>query len=169
MKLIRTIALFILALAIVKCTAHAADTGKTARWIDSITAAPVAVLKTADIDGASTLGAGVDLGVGLNKFVSLHATAIAFEDNHWRGSTVDESELYGKATFARYKNESFTLYGKGGAVRDWGQDLWGFGVGLGAELKFNKRVSLAADYTLRAWFKERDKDSLARALVNISF
>lgn len=170
MKLIRTILLIAVALAIIKVSARAADAQSTAKFIDSITVAPVAALRAENITGEHHFGTGLDLGVGVNKFVSVHVTALGFEDpDNWKGSTVDESELYGKATFARFKNESFSLYGKGGVVREWGLDLWGFGVGAGGQLVFSQRFSLAADYTVRAWFKERDKDSLARALVNISF
>lgn len=169
MKTIRTILLFIIALGICKCTSHAGDARNTARFIDSITVAPVAALTQQDITGPSTFSTGLDLGVGVNKFVSLHLSAMTSEAGQWRGGAVDESELYGKATFAKFAKESFTLYGKGGAVRDWSGEVWGFGVGAGAELKINQTVSLAADYTLRAWFKQRDKDAQLRALINLSF
>jgi hypothetical protein len=170
MKTLRTILLLAAALAICKVyTAHAGDAGSTARFIDSITVAPVGALTQADLNGKGTYSAGLDLGVSINPFVSIHGSALASEAGDWRGGVVDESEFYGKAVFARFKNESFALYGKGGAVRDWTADLWGFGVGAGAELRLTKRFSLAADYTIRAWFKERDKDGQIRALVNVSF
>ena len=148
--------------------AHAADAETTARFIDKITVAPVAALKTVNISGEKSFGAGLDLGFSINDFVSLHGSAIGFEDNSWRGRVVDESEFYAKADFAKFKNESFVLYGKGGVVRDWEQERWGLGVGLGGELKFTKNISLAADYTIRPYFAG-EKDSLARALVNLSF
>jgi hypothetical protein len=168
MKTIRTILLLAVALAIVK-VCHAADAKSTARFIDSITVAPVAAIKSADITGQTTLGAGLDLGASVNPFVSVHATALGFETEKWRTGVVDESEFYGKARLARFRNEAFALYGKGGAVRDWQESLWGFAVGAGAELRLNKSVGIAADYSLRAWFKDREKDALARALVNVSF
>ncbi len=170
MKTIRTILLLAVALAICKVyTAKAADAGATARFIDSITVAPVGAVTHADLDGAASYSAGLDLGVAINPFVSIHGSALASEADDWRGGVVDESEFYGKGVFARFKDEAFVLYGKGGAVRDWGASLWGFGVGAGAELRFTKSASLAADYTVRAWFKERDKDGQIRALVNFSF
>ena len=149
--------------------ASAADAGTTAKFIDSITVAPVAALRSADITGPSTLGAGLDLGVAVNPFVSIHGSAVGYESDQWRGGVVDESEFYGKGVFARFADESFRLYGKGGAVRDWGEDLWGFAVGAGAELRFSKNAGVAADYSVRAWFKERDKDAQLRVLVNLSF
>lgn len=165
--------------------ALAADTKDTARWIDSITLAPVGALKTADITGHSEWGAGVDLGVKLNPFVSLHVVNLAFEGpghttveskkgstttgpHSWGGSVVDETALLAKARIARFSTETVSLYGIGGGLRDWTEDDWGFSAGAGVELAFSKRFSLAADYSLRAWFN-RDKDSLLRALVNISF
>ncbi len=148
---------------------NAADAKSTARFVDSITVAPVAALTHENLTGNGTLSAGLDLGVKVNSFVSIHGSALASEVGDWRGGVVDESEFYGRATFARFADETFTLYGKGGAVRDWGESLWGFGVGAGAELRFNKSVSLAADYTIRAWFKDREKDGQIRGLVNVSF
>ena len=167
MKTFRTICLALTAAAIIKAVAFAGDAKSTASFIDSITVAPVAVLKTEGLDGASTFGAGVDLGVGINKFVSIHGTAVAFED--WRGGAIDEASIYGKASFARFAKEAFTLYGIGGVVYDFGGEEVAMSLGAGAELKINKHVALAADYSLRAWFSDREKDSLARALVNISF
>ena len=161
MKLFRTICLALVALAIIKVSVRAGSI------LDEITVAPVAALRSEGITGSSTFGAGLDVGYDINKFVSIHGTALAFED--WRGGVVDESELYGRATFARFAKETFTLYGKGGFVRDWNDAAWATSVGLGAELRLSKNVALGADYSIRAWFSDRDKDSLARALVNISF
>lgn len=163
MKTFRTIGLTLIALAIITVKAQAASI------LDSITVAPVAAITQAGLTGAGVFSTGLDVGVGINKFVSIHATAMASEAGEWGGSVIDESEFYGKATFARFAKDTFTLYGKGGAVRDWGEDLWGFGVGAGAELRVHKNVSLAADYTVRAWFAEREKDGQIRALVNLSF
>lgn len=161
MKTFRTICLALVALAIVKVSTRAASI------LDAITVAPVAALKSEGITGASTFGAGLDLGVGINKFVSIHGTALAFEN--WRGGVVDESELYGKASFVKFAGESLQLYGKGGFVRDWGDEAWATSVGLGAELRLSKNLAFGADYSIRAWFSDREKDSLARALVSINF
>ena len=161
MKTFRTICLALVALAIVKASTHAASI------LDEITVAPVAALKSEGITGASTFGAGLDLGYNINKFVSIHASSLAFED--WRGGVVDETEVFGKANFVKFAGEAVQLYGKGGFVRDWGDESWATSVGLGAELKLSKNISVGADYSIRAWFSDREKDSLARALVSISF
>ena len=127
----------------------------------------MAALKTENITGTSTFGVGLDLGYNVNRFVSIHASSLAFED--WRGGVVDETEVFGKANFVRFAGEAVQLYGKGGFVRDWGDEAWATSVGLGAELKLSKNIAVGADYSIRAWFSERDKDSLARALVSVSF
>ena len=163
MKTIRTICLLLVAAAIIKVSVRAASI------LDEITVAPVAALKSEGITGASTFGAGVDLGVGINKFVSIHAASLAYESDGWRSSTIDESELYGRANFVKFAQEKFVLYGKGGVVRDWNDEAWATSVGLGVDLRVTKNVALGADYSIRAWFSDREKDSLARALVSISF
>ena len=111
----------------------------------------------------------MDLGVGINKFVSIHAASLAYESDGWRSSTIDESEIYGRANFVKFAQEKFVLYGKGGVVRDWNDEAWATSVGLGVDLRVTKSVALGADYSIRAWFSDREKDSLARALVSISF
>lgn len=159
---LRTLFLFLFALSI--CKAHSADS-----ILKSITVAPVAVLKGADITGEHTFGTGLDLGFNVNKYVSIHGTALTYETEHWQSGVIDESELYGRANFVKYANESFVLYGKGGVARDWTNDDWALGVGLGAELRLSNHVALGSDYTIRAWFNGNEKDSLARAFVAFSF
>ena len=161
MKLFRSICLALVALAIIKVSTRAASI------LDEITVAPVAALKTENITGTSTFGVGLDLGYNVNRFVSIHASSLAFED--WRGGVVDETEVFGKANFVRFAGEAVQLYGKGGFVRDWGDEAWATSVGLGVELKLSKNIAVGADYSIRAWFSEREKDSLARALVSVSF
>ena len=163
MKTFRTICLLLVAAACIKVTVRASSI------LDEITVAPVAALKSEGITGASTFGAGLDLGVGINKFVSIHAASLAYESDGWRSSTIDESEIYGRANFVKFAQEKFVLYGKGGVVRDWNDEAWATSVGLGVDLRVTKNVALGVDYSIRAWFSDREKDSLARALVSISF
>jgi opacity protein-like surface antigen len=160
-KTIRTICLLLVAAAIIKVSVRAASI------LDEITVAPVAALKTENITGQSTFGAGLDIGYDINKFVSIHSTSLAFED--WRGGVVDETSLYAKANFVRFAKESFQLYGIGGFVRDWGDEAFATSVGLGAELKLSENLSIDADYSIRAWFSEREEDSLARVMISFSF
>lgn len=140
----------------------AADAGKTAAWIDGLTVAPVVAQRSAGFTGASDLGAGLDIGFNLNKFVSLHVGNLTFENHDWRSAAVDETEIYAKANLARFAKESFLVYGKGGVARDWNDDKWSLAVGLGAQLNLNKTVALVADYTIRSKFGGSES-GLARA------
>ena len=137
--------------------------GDFGKFIDSFTAAPVAALKTADLKGESTFGTGVDLGVGINKFVSIHVTGLTYETDDWRSSAIDESEAYVSADLTRFAKDAFIVSLKGGAVTDWNEGDYGLGVGVGARIQFTQSLSLGADYTVRAWFDgPSNKDSLAR-------
>jgi hypothetical protein len=146
-------------------SASAADSSQIAK---NFLVAPIGAIRTADITGASEWGAGLDVGYKVNPFVSLHVANLTFEGDSWGGLLVDETDLYAKAKFTKFSTDSFTLFGIAGGQRDWVEEDWGFGVGLGASLNFNKHVSLSVDYSLRAWFN-RDKDSLARVALNFSF
>lgn len=159
--------ILIAAFALLTINLHAADS--TAKWIDSITVAPVAVIQTEGIDGASTFGAGADIGVGINKYVSIHAAGYGYETDSWGGGAVDEVEAYGKAKFASFYKQVIVLTGKGGMVWDTLIDDYAISVGIGGDINFSKRFSLGADYSIRAWFNEREKDSLLRFFGQVSF
>lgn len=167
MKTIRTIILAAVALLIIH-TVRAADSSAV-KWIDSITVAPVAVVQTEGITGESTFGAGADLGVGINKYVSIHVAGYGYETDSWGGGVVDEVEAYGKAKFASFAKQVVVLTGKGGAVWDTLRDDYAISVGAGIDLNFNKTFSIGADYSIRAWFNEREKDSLLRGFAQLSF
>lgn len=159
--------ILIAAFALLTINLHAAD--KTAKWIDSITVAPVAVIQTEGIDGASTFGAGADIGVGINKYVSIHAAGYGYETDSWGGGAVDELEAYGKAEFASFYKQVLVFTGKGGLVWDTLIDDYAISVGIGGDLNISKRFALGADYSIRAWFNEREKDSLLRFFGTFQF
>lgn len=165
---IRTIILAAVALLLIH-TVRAADSKSTAKWIDSITVAPVGVVQTDGIDGASTFGAGVDAGVGINKYASIHVAGYGYETDAWRGGVVDEVEAYGKANFASFYEQVLVLTGKGGVVWDTLLDDYAISVGAGCDLNFSKRFAVGADYSIRAWFNEREKDSLLRFFAQLKF
>jgi hypothetical protein len=152
-------------------TGFAADGKKLAGFIDSFTAAPTAVLRADGLDGKSDFGAGLDLGLNVNKSVSIHATALTYENEGWRSAAVDESEFYVRADLTKFSNERFIPYFKGGGVADWNEQDFGLGVGLGARVPIDKQqvVSLGGDYTIRAWLSrpagKSTKESLARLFV----
>lgn len=159
---------FALAMLMAK-KSHGADATGIARLVDSFTVAPVAAVQTAGFNGESKFGAGLDLGVGLNKFVSVHVTGLTYETDDWRSSAVDESEAYVQADLTKFSLNSLVPYVKGGGVADWNEGDFGLGVGAGARFQFNKTVSLGADYTLRAWLADREPESLIRSYVQFKF
>ena len=159
----------ILALVVSTALSQAGDAKSAVSFVDSITIAPVAALKTAGLNGQSTFGTGLDLGVGVNKFVSVHVTGLAYEADNWRSSTIDESEAYVSADLTKFAKDSFIVSLKGGAVTDWNDGDYGLSVGAGARLQLSKSLSIGSDYSIRAWFAERGKDSLARLFVAYKF
>lgn len=169
MKLIRTGFLFAVALGIINCV-HAADV-KFASWMNNLSIAPVAVLQTEGINGRSTFGVGLDGGLDFNKYVSAHLAIYTYETKHWRTGAIDELEAYGKGkiSVAKFGEAQLSLTGKGGAVYDPASEDYALAVGAGLELALSKSTSLGADYSVRAWFQGREKDSLLRAFVAWSF
>ena len=162
MKWIRTAALLLVALGICR----SAD-GASVDWFSKLSVAPFAALQTESINGKTKLGGGVDVGFRFNDTFSLHAAALTYEDSNWRGGVVDEVEAYGKAKVFTWK--ALSLTGKGGAVYDPALEDYALAVGAGLEIHLSDRVAIGADYTVRAWIQERDKDSLLRAFVQLSF
>lgn len=170
--------------------ASAADTNTStiARWIDSITVAPVGAIRAIDLNGRSEYGAGVDLGVRVNPFVSIHVVNLAFEGpgqtvqddgrttgpNSWGGTAVDETDILVRAIISPFSSEKISVYALAGGVHTWGEDQrWGLSAGGGVELRLNKTFSVAGDYSVRM-FSEADAngsslDGLARVLVNLRF
>lgn len=138
--------------------------------LGKLTVAPFAALKGAEITGENTLGAGLDVGLGVNDFVSIHIANTTLELDGWRSSVVDETEVYGRADFTPFKSNPFVVYGKGGVTRNWDNQAWALGVGVGAQYNFTEKVGLGADYTVNAWFNgPEDKSSVARAFLQLSF
>lgn len=138
-------------------------------YLDSISVSAGPVLRSVDFtDGHGDFGVAVDLGVGINKSVSLHVENVAYENQGWGGSTIDSTSFLVKASLARYQRETLSLYALASADRDWNEDDWGFGGGLGVELKFNRNISIGADSRIRAWF-DQEKDLLSRAFLTYKF
>lgn len=167
MKTIRTIILAAIALLIIN-TVRAADS-KAVKWIDSITIAPVGVVQTEGIDGASTFGAGLDAGLGINKYVSVHVAGYGYETEDWGGGAIDELESYVKANLASFSKQVVVVTAKAGAVWDTALDDYAMSVGAGLDVNISKRFALGADYSIRAWLNERDKDSLLRFFGQLKF
>lgn len=150
-------------------TVSAADAPKKSIF-DSISVGAVAAYQQAEWShGPGSIGAGVDLGLPVNKFVSLHVRNLAFEgDNKWGDSAVDETTVYGRADFKPFATDRFYLFGTGGASRHWELEDWSFGIGLGVEYRFGKNLSVTAAREIRAYFDGK-QDWLTTASVNWRF
>lgn len=148
-------------------------------YLEGISLAPVGAYRQAEFDGGpSEWGAGVDVGLPVNKFVSIHVRNLAFESegdetrceekDTWRGSAIDETTVYGNADFVKFYEERLKLSGQGGITRNWSHDDWGFGIGLAAQYNFTKNVSLKAGREIRAWFNDH-RDWLTTASLGWTF
>jgi hypothetical protein len=166
---------------------------ETAKWIDSITLAPVGAIKTRNLDGPSQWGAGFILGANVNPFVRIEVQNLSFEgegestshtmkdgkktkgttttgEDSWGGLLVDETAVQVDAKISRFSNETFSLHLVSGGQTDWNDNDYGINAGLKVELAFSKRFSASAGYSIRTWFKGDTRvDSLATAQLNFSF
>jgi len=163
MKLIRTFTLIL-----VVFTLFFALKSNGASYLDNISVSPYAAVVHHNITDGQSYGAGVALGLGINKFVSLELGATSFSDNDWGNSAIDEASLLVKARLVHNANETFSLYGLAGGDRQFEADDWAFGVGLGVELRLAKNISLFGDSRIRSWFNSRE-DLITRAGINLSF
>jgi hypothetical protein len=154
--------------AVAKQTPGLVRQSKTESFLANLSVSPVVVIRSADVGGDSDLGAGLDIGYEVNKFVSVHVVNLTYEDHNWHTGAIDDTAFNVEAKLSKFSTEKFTPYAIGGAVRSWSNEDWAFSAGLGAKLRFSKYVSAGADYSLRAWF-DSEEDSLARAYVQISF
>lgn len=118
-------------------------------------------------DGAD-YGVGLDLGFKLNSWVTGHVRVIAYSNDDWRGSSIDEGSLLAEATLFKSASGKVALAGIAGSDRDFVADDWGFSVGLRPAIALTKRVSLVAESRIRAWFKQ-SKDVITTAGLQFRF
>lgn len=137
-------------------------------WWTKIDVAPVAVLQTKDINGASQFGAGVDLGLRVNPWVSVRVVNLAYEQEDWGGSVIDETDLLVRADITALKYNSFTPYFIGGGLYEYETKNFGMSAGLGGQFNFSKNVGIGADYSIQ-FMEEGSKRSLAKAYLKFSF
>lgn len=139
--------------------------------LTQISVAPVGAYQQAGFThGPGQWGAGVELGLPINPFVSLRVRNLAFEGRgDWGGSVVDETAVFARAELKPFTADRFFLYGTGGGARHWEIEDWSFGVGLGAEYRFNRNVSLSAGREIRAYFGDHRRDWLTTAALNLRF
>jgi hypothetical protein len=153
-----------------------------ADWWTRVSVSPYGAVKHPDF-GKAVWGAGLDLGYAINRTVSLHLANSIFdqpdirthegtqERGWWKGSAIDETELLFRADLIKgggTGHDRFVGYLIGGGSRDWEREDWGFGVGVGAEIRLTKNFSIGADCRLRAWF-DAEKDAMTRGLISFKF
>lgn len=137
-------------------------------YLDNISVSPYAAVTHHNITDGESWGAGLDVGLGINPYVSIHALNVTYSDNDWRSSAIDETSVLVKARLIRNASETLSLYGLAGGDRQWTSDDWAFGAGLGIELRVSKHVSVTADTRIRSWFNA-EEDLQTRAALNIRF
>jgi len=146
----------------------AASTVTAADILGKVTLAPVAAIQTLDLTGASQFGAGVDLGYKVNNFVGIHVVNLAFENDDWGGSAVDETDLLIRADITKFKINTFTPYFIGGGLYDWNTDSFGMSVGLGGQLNITKNVGIGGDYSVQ-FLEDGGKRGLVKAFLSFSW
>lgn len=184
-KLLATLLLSILCLGVFGAESnqvkYAASSGD---WWTDFSITPFAALNHPNLTDGPRWGVGLDIGYNLNPTVSLHLSNLGYESNpqsgvrneqrfnrdlhNWGGPAIDETSLLLRADLIGHSKERFVLYGIGGADRSWETEDWGFSVGVGAEIRLSKNVSLGADARVRAWFKQ-EKDLLTRGFLSFRF
>jgi hypothetical protein len=140
--------------------------------LSQVSVSAVGAVHQAEFTGGPTeYGAGLDIGLPINPFVSIHVRHLAFEGAGalWRDSGIDETSIYGRADFVKLAAEKFRIYGTGGGTRHWERDTWSFGLGLGAEYRFTKNIALSAGRELRAYFDDTRRDWLSTAAITFRF
>lgn len=168
-----------LAMGFLTQTAFGADAplkAKPASWWSDFSITPFGTLVHPNLTDAPVYGAGIDVGYWLNRTVSLHvANTVYDQPGSSRGSggwldapAVDETSILFRADLIRDSRERIVGYFIGSGDRDWVTRDWAFGVGVGAELRLTKNISLGADSRIRAWFA-REKDLTTRGFLSIRF
>lgn len=141
---------------------------KPRTFLDSVTLSPYGVVRWANVTDAPDYGAGIDLGFKVNSFVGIHVLNTAYKTDNWGGVAIDETTLLVQADITKFKYESFTPYFIGGGSRDWQRSDWGLQAGLGGRINFSKNFSTGADYSVRAWFNNKE-DGFLRGYLQLSF
>lgn len=137
-------------------------------FLEKITWSAVGAVKHVDITDHADVGVGVAVGLPVNKYIDLRTVALAYENNDYGGSVIDEVGVGIKANLVKGLKEKLHLYATGTGYRDFENEDWGFGTGLGLQYNFSKRVSAGVGTEIRAWF-DQEKDLLTTGSLNIKF
>ena len=148
-------------------------------WLDNLTLGGVGAVKTAEINGSSRWGAGVDLGLQLSPLISLHAVNYTFEGvdasstergkkkkkggagfgapssssseaESFGGLTIDETDLQLHFKFDKLSNEWLKTYAIAEVGHEWNDEEFGIGLGAGAALSLKKLGGFGKNLSLNA-------------------
>lgn len=173
------ICLIIMAAA-VAFNAPAAEVAKASatpvEWFNGVSVSGVGAIRQADFaSGHSELGAGVQVGLALNKNVTLEGRVLAYEESaagnegdKWQGDVVDEIAIGARYNLLASENKKLSLDGVAGGDRSQQLDDWGFHVGLAASWHPVKQVSVTIQREIRTWFKN-DHDHLTSLSIGYTF
>ncbi len=134
-------------------------------FLSGVSISPIGVVAYKDVTDSPEYGAGLSVGYQLNKYVSLNADLIAFEDGNWGGSAIDETDLVAK--FKLFSAKKLSLYGVAGGGREWNRDDWAVIVGGGTKFSFTKAISVFGEYRFQVWVDE-GADSQIQAGLQIT-
>lgn len=142
-----------------------------ASFLEDVYVSPTGVYKIPNVHDKGEFGAGLELGMHLNKSVTLGILNTSYAgDDLWNdsGLLVDETGAIVRADLFSNEKKTLTLVGVVSGNRDWNQQDWGFGAGAGVRLSVSKRVSINAESQIRAWF-DQEEDLFNTASISFSF
>ena len=163
-------------LALLSCGAitQAADVTKAETpkpsLLDGLYLDGIGVMRKANITGKGDYGAGAELGLVLNKHVSIGVQNIGYATpDHWRGSAIDETSGIAHWTLFTSDNKKVTFGGLGSVTYSYAQSAWALGAGVEGKYNFAKNLSAGIGAQIRFWNNEQKEDLLMSASVGYKF
>jgi hypothetical protein len=120
------------------------------------------------IDKGKQFGAGAVLSYDFNKYVAAFGRAIAYEDNNWGGSAIDEASAGVEAKLFKSANGKLSLSAIGAVHRDLVSEDWGIGLGGKAKAALYGPLYSFGQAEYRVW-DHGEKDILLTFGLGLSF
>lgn len=137
-------------------------------FLEGINFSTLGAIRHVNITDHADVGVGLGVGLPVNKYFDIRGVVLAYENKDWGGSAVDEVGVGGKVNIVKGFQQKLNLFGTGTAYRDFENDDWGFGTGLGLQYNFTKRFNVGVGTEIRAWF-DQEKDLLTTLSGNFRF
>ena len=129
----------------------------------------VGAVRLNGINKGEQYGAGAVLSYDFNKHVAGFGRVLAYEDNNWGDSTIDEASAGVEARLLKSANGKLSLSAIGAVHRSFGQsEDWGLGLGGKAKAVVFKSLYSFGQAEYRVWEKQ-DKDILLTFGIGYSF